>query len=273
MRTLNTDQPPPGGLRIVGDRDPHGSMTGMNQPPPPRRRRLPIVLIAAVAVIAAVIAVVITVTGRHTTSPAAHAPAGPPAAVTPATSTPAASAASAAVSTPTPLVTTIPTSPPAGVTWQLFQGVAVPTSATDGPTRITGTVYAGYSHTPTGALIAAVQISSRQLITPNGGWRPVVQQQVLPSADRDTFVTARGAVSDEPPAGGFAQIAGFRFVTYDPSIAVISLANKSPTGALGGGDYTLRWVDNDWRLQASSPTTQIEPLANLANYIPWQGVS
>jgi hypothetical protein len=273
MRTLNTDQPPPGGLRIVGDRDPHGSMTGMNQPPPPRRRRLPIVLIAAVAVIAAVIAVVITVTGRHTTSPAAHAPAGPPAAVTPATSTPAASAASAAVSTPTPLVTTIPTTPPAGVTWQLFQGVAVPTSATDGPTRITGTVYAGYSHTPYGALIAALQIGTRYLVTPNNGWRPVTQEQVMPGSVRDTYTAARATSGDNPPSGGLAQFAGFRFVTYNADIAVISVATRSPQGGLASLDSTMHWVDGDWKYELPPIGTQFQPLTDLTNYTPWQGVS
>jgi hypothetical protein len=269
MRTLHTDQPE-NGLRIVGDRHGHGSMTEMDQTP---RRRVPFLILAAVAVIVAALVVVITATGHHRRTPAAHAPAGTAAGApsTPAASTPA--AAAAVTSTPAPLVTAIPTTPPTGVTWQLFQGVALPFSATDGPSRISGTVYAGYSHTPYGALIAEMQISARYLITPHGGWRPVVEQQVMPGTQRDAYATARATSGDDPPAGGLAQFAGFRFVTYTPNIAVISIADRSPEGGLSSLDATMHWVDGDWKYELPPIGTQLQPLSNLTNYIPWQGVS
>jgi hypothetical protein len=269
MRTLHTDQPE-NGLRIVGDRHGHGSITEMDQTP---RRRVPFLILAAVAVIAAALAVVITATGHHRRNPAAHAPAGAAAGApsTPAASTPA--AATATTSTPAPLVTAIPTTPPTGVTWQLFQGVALPFSPTDGPTRITGTVYAGYSHTPYGALIAQVQISARYLITPNGGWRPVVEQQVMPGTQRDTYAKARATSGDDPPPSGYSQIAGFRFVTYTADLAVISMASRSSGGGLASYDATMRWVDGDWKYELPPIGTQLQPLTDLTNYTPWQGVS
>jgi hypothetical protein len=248
-------------------------------------RRWAVVAIAVLVVVAIVVAVAIAVGGHHShkaagtagPSSTAAAPTTSATLVTPSatatTPTPAPATSSAAPSAPP--VTTVPTAPPPNVTWNLFQGVALPSSSTDGPTKNSGPVYAGYSHTPTGALLAAAQLVRRYLLTPGTGWRQVVDQQVLPGPGRDEYIAARASTNVSGGADQFGQTAGFKFVTYSPEVAVVQFINKF------AADYevttdTVEWSGGDWKLQlqpdgGDSPSAQ--QVANLAGYIPWSGVS
>lgn len=167
------------------------------------------------------------------------------------------------------------TSAPEGVTWELFQGIALPVSATDGPTRVDGPVHAGFSRTPTGALLASAQISYRQIATPGTAWRRVVEEQIVPGPGRTAFLNlAAGVSNDGPPAAGYAQIVGFRFITYTPDLAVVSLASRGKSGRTQVGTETLRWRDGDWKLELpASGLQQPQVVQGLAGYVPWQGVS
>jgi hypothetical protein len=168
----------------------------------------------------------------------------------------------------------VPTTAPADVTWELFRGVALPTSPTHGPTRIDGPVHSGYARTPTGALLAAAQIKTRRFITAGEGWRQVTQAQVLPGRGRDAYENLRSRVSDEIPAGGLAQYVGFRFITYTPDLAVISLATRGSSGAVEAGVDALYWVEGDWRLEVPpSGLQQPQVVQSLTGYVPWSGVS
>lgn len=170
----------------------------------------------------------------------------------------------------------LPAAAPTGVTWSLFQGVALPSHPTAGPTRVAGPVHASYAHTPTGALLAAKQIGARYLVTPGDGWRQVVERQVVPGSGRDAFVQARAKVTtDNVPAGTYGQTAGFRFVTYTPDVAVIHFATRFSNGTLQVTTSTVRWLDGDWKLQlqpdgSASPTAQ--RVDSLAGFIPWSGL-
>lgn len=171
---------------------------------------------------------------------------------------------------------TVPTSPPADVRWELYQRVALPYSATAGPRTIDGAVARGYAHTPTGALIAAVQVPARELLSPGDSWRQVVEQQVAPGAGRDRFVQLRSQVtSDGTPDPRLNQVAGFRFVTYAPDLAVIQFASKSGTGHMQVTTTTMKWSGNDWKLVlqpdgSESPTVQA--ISDLTGMVAWSGV-
>ncbi len=197
--------------------------------------------------------------------------AGPSTAAPPAT----APAAAGEPSLPTQ-GQTVPTSAPPDVTWTLFEGVALPGSPVAGPDRVEGPVHAGYAQTPTGALLAAAQISYRYLITPGDGWREVVDQQVMPGPGRDAFIEARSQVSTtDVAAGTYGQLAGFRFVTYAGDTAVIQYVTRFENGNLQVTTDTVQWVDGDWRLQlqpdgSESPTVQ--NVASLAGFAPWSGL-
>ncbi|MGB6162255.1 MAG: hypothetical protein WCF33_01520 [Pseudonocardiaceae bacterium] len=183
----------------------------------------------------------------------------------------------AAIAPPEPqLDQSVPTSPPGDVRWELYQREALPYSATAGPRTITGSVARGYAHTPTGALIAAAQIPHRMLLSSADTWRQVVEQQVMPGPGRDRFVQVRSEVTaDGPPDPRLGQIAGFRFVTYTPTIAVIQFATKFSSGELQVTTATVQWADGDWKqvLQpdgSESPTVQAIP--DLTGLVAWSGV-
>jgi hypothetical protein len=162
---------------------------------------------------------------------------------------------------------------PEGARWQLFMGVALPYSPTFGPTVVDGPLYGGFERSQPGALLAAVQLGVRYLLTPDEGWREVLDRQVLPGAGRDAFARNRAGIDPQAPPGTYGQIAGFRIVTFTPEVAVVQLVSRFPTsGVLQVSTTTVRWVDDDWRLQlqpdgGTSPTAQAVP--TLDGFVVW----
>jgi hypothetical protein len=171
------------------------------------------------------------------------------------------------------LLTTAPT----GVTWELFQGVALPVSRTDGPTRVDGPVYSGFSRTPVGALLADAQISYRSLVDPDvANLQRVAEAQLADGPGKTAYLNLIGQLGgrNDPPAGGYAQIVGFRFITYTPDLAVISLATRGANGQTQVTTDTLRWVGNDWKLELpASGFEQPQVVQDTAGYVPWSGIS
>ena len=160
------------------------------------------------------------------------------------------------------------------VQWQLFAGVPLPYSKTAGPLTVAGPLYSSYERSQTGAVIAAVQLGNRYLLTPGDGWREVLQRQVLPGTGRDVFARNRTAMDDTPdPPGTYGQTAGFRFVAFTPDVASIQLVTRFPTsGSLQIVTVTVKWVDGDWRLElqpdgGSSPTAQ--RISDLDGFVVW----
>ncbi|WP_244881206.1 hypothetical protein [Micromonospora maris] len=153
------------------------------------------------------------------------------------------------------LPTAIPSAAPDGVRWELVGPLAVPVSATAGPKQVTGTTASGFAHTPEGALVAAAQLALRSSYSLGEEyWRPTIERQFVPSADRDRLLAALDA-SDSAPAdpGAQSQIAGFSYQSYTPDTAVIGLVLRAPSA--GAPRYhvlslTLLWRDGDWRMQA-----------------------
>lgn len=159
------------------------------------------------------------------------------------------------------------------VDWQLVAGVPLPYSKTAGPLKVNGPVYSDYQRSQTGALIAAVQLGNRYLLTPGNGWREVLQQQVLPGVGREVFARNRATVDAAEPPGSYGQSAGFRFVAFTLDVASIQLVSRFPTtGNLQVVTVTVKWADGDWRLQlqpdgGSSPTAQA--VRDLDGFVVW----
>jgi hypothetical protein len=169
---------------------------------------------------------------------------------------------------------TVPTTPPVGIDWRLFAGVVLPYSSAAGPARVSGAVASGFAHTPLGALLAVEQTSPRYAAAPTPGWRAETLAQVLPGVGRDRFVEWRARTPDAAPTGGYAQIAGFRFVTYSPGTAVIQTAYRQPDQGLHVGTETVRWVGGDWRLElqpGGESTPTVQPVATLTGFVPFSG--
>ncbi len=230
-------------------------------------RRGGVLLAVAFVILVALLAVFVAT--RHDGHSATPPAAAPP---TPGAPTRAATAGAGCATTDTSQ--TVPTTAPPGVTWTLFQTVALPFSTTAGPARVAGDVASYYAHTPTGALLAASQIGVRYLLAHD--WRSVSAAQVAPGVGRDAFAKLRAqANGEDDPPGAYGQYAGFKFVTYTPQTAVIELVSRFANGNLQMVTSSVVWYDGDWRLRLQdngsvSPTAQ--RLDSVAGFAPWGGV-
>jgi hypothetical protein len=163
------------------------------------------------------------------------------------------------------------------VTWQIVDTVALPFSDSAGPTRVTGGIPSGFAHTPTGALLAMVQIDFRHLIEPN--FVAVTAADVADTPGRAEFfhlVQAGGLTNPaNPEPGTYLQLAGFEFVSYTSSTAVIQLLTARLDGSYQISTLCVAWDGTDWQLvlQADgtdSPNQQI--VASPVGFVLWGGV-
>ena len=184
---------------------------------------------------------------------------------------------SPATPAPSSLDQSVPDSPPPGVTWQIIDTVALPFSASTGPTSVPDGIPSGFAHTPTGALVAMVQIDFRHLIEPN--FVAVTQADVANTPGRAQFFNVVGADGLTNPAnpepGTYLQLAGFQFVSYTSSTAVIQLLTARADGSYQVSTLSVAWDGNDWQLvlQADgtdSPNQQI--VSSPVGFVLWGGV-
>ncbi len=177
------------------------------------------------------------------------------------------------------LPTTVPSAAPAGVTWSIYQTVALPTLPGAGPTKVTDAIATGYSHTPLGALLADANEGNRYLLAPDHDWRQATDAMLLPGAGKDAWVKIRK--SHPYGAGGaagtdqLAQIAGFQFVSYTPSDAVIQIVTRDGSGTLQVGADHVRWDGTDWKFVPApdgSQDTNVQTVDSLAGFVEWRGV-
>ena len=171
----------------------------------------------------------------------------------------------------------MPDSPPARISWQIVDTVALPFSASAGPASVADGIPSGFAHTPAGALVAMVQIDFRHLIEPN--FVAVTDADVADTPGRTAFlqlVATNGITNPaDPPPGTYLQLAGFQFVSYTDSTAVIQLLTARLDGSYQVSTLTVAWDGSDWQLvlQASgsdSPNQQI--VSSPVGFVLWGGV-
>jgi hypothetical protein len=230
-------------------------------------RRNGFVLAGAFLVLVLTLAAAVVMTGgtSHPAPPQAH----------PSSSAPQTQAASAGCR-PTDTNQQIPSAPPPGLTWQVYNTIAFPFSVTAGPMVVEKEGVARcYAHTPLGALLAVSHIGYRMMWASD--WRKVAAAQVLPSAGRDVYVRRRAEVPEplDFRPGELAQIAGFQFVAYTQTTAVVQLVTRGPEGSMRSLTFTVMWQDGDWKLQVqpsgdASPNAQ--DISSLDGFVAWGGV-
>ena len=200
---------------------------------------------------------------------------------TSSTSAPASSSPRTTGSAPTTaLPTTVPTTAPAGVVWSIYQTVALPSLPGTGPAKVAGAIATGYAHTPFGALLATANESYRYLLADDATWRQAASQMVAPGAGYNAWLKTRAAHLYGPggAAGGggsLSQIAGFQFVSYAPSDAVIQIVTKDSDGNLQVGTEHVSWVAGDWRYVLAhdgSQLSNVQTIDSLTGFIEWRGV-
>ncbi len=171
---------------------------------------------------------------------------------------------------------TVPTSPPTGVTWSLASGVAVPSSAADGPKlRAPGGVGYCYSRTPLGAVLAASNLGMG-----TGPLQDILKSSLEHSAVPNEYAQA---ATDPTSGGGGAppgdiQLAGFRIITYSPEQASIALSYRvaGNTDSYSQLTFAMQWYEGDWRdVPQPGPSSAVTngTVPTLAGSVPWAGVS
>ncbi|MFD3482630.1 hypothetical protein [Streptomyces sp. NPDC058665] len=248
-----------------------GSYTGASEPRSPWLRPgfvLAAAFIGFVAVVAGTVVLTSDPAGQDDALPGSRPPADR--ATAPATSPPADDGRCPELADKRQ---ELPTAAPRGVTWSLFGAVAVPASEGSGPAVAGDDVARCYARTPVGALLATSQISVRYLAADD--WRKVTRVQTV-GAGRDAYIAGRTEAErkspTDPDGGVHGQIAGFRFVTYDDSTAVVQTVWRFPDGALQAATTTVLWRDGDWRLEYPADPAPPIPVGSLAGYTEWGGV-
>jgi len=169
--------------------------------------------------------------------------------------------------------TTIPATAPVA-SWTDFHGVAIPSSPTAGPSSVTGDVARGFAHNPTGALFAAAQLPIRRILAAD--WTAVIDASIDPGPGVAAWRQARAQLGTTitPPTGGWTQTAGYRFLAYNPTEAVVQLLNAAPSGSYTVTVETVRWSGGDWKLvlqDNGDDTPNVTAADSPAGFTIWRG--
>lgn len=145
------------------------------------------------------------------------------------------------------------TAAPAAAKWQSYRGVYVPLSQA-GPAQTTGPVPVGYTQTPQGAVVAAMQAQARLSLAPDDAWSKVANTLVVAGPGRDAFATARmfASITSEADPGATAQFAGFRVDGWSAQAVTVWLATRMPDGELSAQPSRMLWRAGDWKLELPS---------------------
>jgi hypothetical protein len=159
------------------------------------------------------------------------------------------------------------------LTWSDFHGIELPASAGAGPRHARRGLVWGFADTPRGALLAAINIAVRTAAQWGTAiFAPTITFQItgpnaaaLLRAENSAYAELRAVTGVRPgqPAGrGYAAEAGYRFVAWTPSVAIVDIATSGPstggTTVLASTRIQVLWLRGDWRVVAP-------PRGNWAN--------
>lgn len=137
---------------------------------------------------------------------------------------------------------------PTNLTTTVYQGISLPV-ADQGPHTVTGSIAAGFAHTPAGAALAAIHAIVRMSVAPDDQWTSVGQKMLAPGAGRDDWAVARAQMSiTTPVTGPPPKILGYRIHGYTPARADTAIYTQQPDTSLTCNTATAIWADGDWKL-------------------------
>ena len=152
-----------------------------------------------------------------------------------------------------------------GLRWADFHGIALPASPQDGPRDTRGGLASGFTDTPSGALLAAVNIAVRAAAQWGPAvYAPTITRQVT-GPDQAALLHNQAAaygqlqasarVRPGQPAGrGYAVVAAYRLAAYAPAGATVDVVTAGPgsdgTTVLAATRIEVIWRRGDWRVVA-----------------------
>lgn len=167
-----------------------------------------------------------------------------------------------------------------GLSWTSFHSIELPVSASAGPHHARGGLASGFTDTPRGALLAAVNIAVRTAAEWGPAiFRPTIASQVtgpnapaLLRADIRSYAQARRISAGQPSRPAAAEEA-YRFLAYAPATATMDLVTSGPatdgSPVLVVTQLRVIWLHGDWRLiapPAGNWARASAPISSLAGY-------
>lgn len=160
-----------------------------------------------------------------------------------------------------------PATPPTGVRWEPFESIALPFAA-EGPTdRPASGAVAGFTHTPPGAALAAIQQTVRISVAPDTQWPQVVRAGVAPGPQRDAFSVHRAQISitTPPEVDQAPRITGYTVTDYTDTTANVEVYTVLPDQSSQINDVSVVWSSGDWKLRLPAeddPATRVRAIAD-----------
>lgn len=164
------------------------------------------------------------------------------------------------------------TAAPLGLSWQRVDGVPLLFSGSDGPSRLNGPIAAGYTHTPQGATVAALQISMRLVYSPDYV-RVLDEQTTLPQEQREQIISAR-ALQPRLDSQGLERSTiaptAFRVAAYTGDAALVEYAypRADGSGTFRVAAIALAWSAGDWKYSGTPAASTSTETPNLDGFTP-----
>ncbi len=176
-----------------------------------------------------------------------------------------------------------------GLTWVNFHGIQLPVSAHDGPRNTSNGLAQGFTDTPRGALLAAINIGVHAAALWGPAiYTPTITQQVTgpdAAALLTTDTSDYKALRDAASAGGgphigraYAVEAAYRFVSWSSTDATVDVVTEGPgnNGAtvMAATRIEVLWRRGDWRLVAppgGNWANSATSIPSLTGYISFPG--
>ncbi|MDV6296503.1 hypothetical protein [Rhodococcus aetherivorans] len=147
------------------------------------------------------------------------------------------------------------TEPPQIARWVTVGGIEVPIGTTDGPRGGEWEPFAGFSHTPQGAALAAITQSVQLATAPDRTWPQILSGVAAPGEGRDLYAAHRALVefSGTDPEM-VPTIVGYMIADYRDTAATVDVVQRFSDDSLASATTQVVWIDGDWRLNLPSDT-------------------
>jgi hypothetical protein len=152
-------------------------------------------------------------------------------------------------------------SPPPGTQWATVGSMQVP-QAPDlyGPERSSGAFDTCFAHNPSGALLAALNLWAESTAAPPSEVFGKLAIGAPHNLRNDARLDSSGSV----------QLAGYRYDSYSPVRAQISVVLTGPEGKLAATVTTMTWTGSDWKyLFPLNGTPPLQVIPDLTGYVSW----
>lgn len=147
--------------------------------------------------------------------------------------------------------------------WSSVNGVMVPIGATDGPTTSSWEPFTGFSHTPQGAALAAIDQSVQLATASDQAWPKILSGVAASGEGRDTYAVNRALLSSSGNVDPSVvpSILGYLITDYSDTRAVVDVVQRFPDQSLARTVTTVVWIGDDWRLDLPTAETATAAIA------------